>query len=743
MDEIDKNAATEKKPVKKSWKKTKRVFLILLALVVIGAGVYCYRDKPAKLVQTTDPDGADFKKGEIVDYHFLYDTVQDEALSPPEENGWRLILQALGPRALERQRLADTVPWEEFPTNEETKEWFNGEWTWLCEKFKLDPHERPAMLDRMDLWNYVGKYGLTGDEPEPDQDDPQWTDPQWTYYENGERLPARTDTVEALSVLTKKPWTAEDYPVAARWIEENADFFDVLAKAARSPKLGCWHYAPGAKEGGFISALFPDVQGIRSFARLLDARACYRVGSGDISGAIDDMETITLFGRSLLEPEIGSLVERLSGVADLGIAAGVPLFANPDVAPTTEELARVAAIRASFYQNNQMEQYAQRALRGERLMFGYGEYADYLAARRQGDDVWKLAFDADGSLMLNDPPFYVKAIAWLLFRAPPVNDAKSFQIFKELYNSTAEGDADAVFQEIEEKSPLLFALTSSPEKNHAYLLASLLIPPAAASNEAYFRTECVAKIGAITTALLAYRSEHGTLPPAFTVDENGKPLQSWRVLILPYLGNDAKALYDKLRLDEPWDSEHNSAFHAQAPDVFRCPSAENLKEGETIYSVLLGDEGFFDESGAGKDFIEATKLPDRDVWNQLLVVERAEPVCWMRPDQELKIADFTADGQTDVAKFFDSYRHSGGMNYSTPAGRVSFMSETVSAPVLEACLRGTPQPEEEEDENGFGLTPTVEETAVDDPALDEPADDETADKEPTAEETNASATEQP
>ena len=105
MNEIENNAATEKKPVKKSWKKTKRVFLILLALVVLCAGVYCYREKPAKLAQTTDPDGADFKKGEIVDYHFLYNAAQDEALSPPEENGWRLILQALGPRALNQKRL--------------------------------------------------------------------------------------------------------------------------------------------------------------------------------------------------------------------------------------------------------------------------------------------------------------------------------------------------------------------------------------------------------------------------------------------------------------------------------------------------------------------------------------------------------------------------------------------------------------------------------------------------------------
>ena len=119
-----------------------------MGVVVVCVGVYFYRDKPAKLVQTTDiTQEVDAKRGEIVDYHFAFNAAQEEELGPPEENGWRLILQALGPRALEQNIWANTIPWDEFPTNPETKSWFEDFWTPLCEKFNLDPRERPTLLD--------------------------------------------------------------------------------------------------------------------------------------------------------------------------------------------------------------------------------------------------------------------------------------------------------------------------------------------------------------------------------------------------------------------------------------------------------------------------------------------------------------------------------------------------------------------------------------------------------------------
>ncbi len=48
-----------------------------------------------------------------------------------------------------------------------------------------------------------------------------------------------------------------------------------------------------------------------------------------------------------------------------------------------------------------------------------------------------------------------------------------------------------------------------------------------------------------------YHDTNGSMPPAAVCDKTGKPLLSWRVLILPYVEQDE--LYKEFKLDEPWD----------------------------------------------------------------------------------------------------------------------------------------------------------------------------------------------
>jgi hypothetical protein len=53
----------------------------------------------------------------------------------------------------------------------------------------------------------------------------------------------------------------------------------------------------------------------------------------------------------------------------------------------------------------------------------------------------------------------------------------------------------------------------------------------------------------LALAMLQYAGEHGgRLPPAILYSTEGRPLHSWRVLILPYLDED---LYREFHLDEP------------------------------------------------------------------------------------------------------------------------------------------------------------------------------------------------
>jgi hypothetical protein len=70
----------------------------------------------------------------------------------------------------------------------------------------------------------------------------------------------------------------------------------------------------------------------------------------------------------------------------------------------------------------------------------------------------------------------------------------------------------------------------------------------------------------IVLAMLDYEQTRQRFP-ASSVDASGKPLLSWRVLILPYLEHGD--LYDQFKLNEPWDSPHNLALLDEMPAIFR------------------------------------------------------------------------------------------------------------------------------------------------------------------------------
>jgi uncharacterized protein DUF1559 len=105
---------------------------------------------------------------------------------------------------------------------------------------------------------------------------------------------------------------------------------------------------------------------------------------------------------------------------------------------------------------------------------------------------------------------------------------------------------------------------------------------------------------------------------------DGKPLLSWRVVILPHLGEEE--LYKQFKLDEPWDSAHNRKLIAKRPRVY-VPFRVTAREGETFYQVFKGKDTLF---APGK----LTRIP-ADVTdgtsNTGLVYEAGEPVIWTRP----------------------------------------------------------------------------------------------------------------
>ncbi len=76
----------------------------------------------------------------------------------------------------------------------------------------------------------------------------------------------------------------------------------------------------------------------------------------------------------------------------------------------------------------------------------------------------------------------------------------------------------------------------------------------------------------------SYQDEHGRLPPAVVYDNDGEPLYSWRVLILPNL--EQRELSQEFHLDEPWDSplqcNISARIASRPPDKLRTEPSVNI-----------------------------------------------------------------------------------------------------------------------------------------------------------------------
>jgi hypothetical protein len=139
-----------------------------------------------------------------------------------------------------------------------------------------------------------------------------------------------------------------------------------------------------------------------------------------------------------------------------------------------------------------------------------------------------------------------------------------------------------------------------------------------------------------------YAKQKGTFPAAYIADAAGKPLLSWRVAILPYLGQEE--LYKQFRLNEPWDSEHNRKLAARMPACFQSKVAG--KPDETNFLAVCGEKAVFPGGRAIRP-AEVTDGLDKTV----MVVTATKDVVWTKPE------DFAYDEKNPLAGLAIDYRN--------------------------------------------------------------------------------------
>lgn len=206
------------------------------------------------------------------------------------------------------------------------------------------------------------------------------------------------------------------------------------------------------------------------------------------------------------------------------------------------------------------------------------------------------------------------------------------------------------------------------------LLIALLLPAPRSAREAARRSQCVNNLKQIGIALHNYEQAYGALPPSYTVDAVGRPLHSWRTLILPYL--EQEPLYRTIDLAKPWDDPANAEARATVVPNYHCPSSSEFMTTTTTYLAIVARGGCF-PPGVSRRLSEITD----GTASTLMVIEAdAEyAVPWMAP-VDADEAAVLAIGPT--AKL----HHPGGVNAAFVDGSVRFLKATTRAVVRRALV---------------------------------------------------------
>jgi hypothetical protein len=206
--------------------------------------------------------------------------------------------------------------------------------------------------------------------------------------------------------------------------------------------------------------------------------------------------------------------------------------------------------------------------------------------------------------------------------------------------------------------------------------AAALRAPLAFSRAAAHRARSRQNLLTLGLAFLTY-ADRGTFPATTILSDDGRPLLSWRVHLLPRLGHEE--LYRQFHLDEPWDSDHNRSLIVEMPAVFARPGKQHRggagQPGRTPYLVPMGAGTALSarEETAYREFKDGTS-------DTILVVEadREHEVVWTKP------ADFEYNAQRPSAGLVDP--RLGGFSVLFVDGKVQFLKQDCALEALRALF---------------------------------------------------------
>jgi hypothetical protein len=213
-------------------------------------------------------------------------------------------------------------------------------------------------------------------------------------------------------------------------------------------------------------------------------------------------------------------------------------------------------------------------------------------------------------------------------------------------------------------------------------LMVVLMPFAIVARDANRRGKCQSNMRQIALALQIYHQANGCFPPAYIADTHGKPLHSWRLLILPFL--DEQYRYAKFSLSEPWDGPKNKLVLGGFGD-FVCPSEPNDEVSgaagatQASYVAVTGQK----TAWTGE---KTRKLTDfgKDASSTIMVIEVANSGIACAEPRDFSLETLNVSGSNSLpiplashrvghVEFFVIYDGGSGVNVAMADGSVHFL----------------------------------------------------------------------
>ncbi|EAQ80855.1 hypothetical protein [Blastopirellula marina] len=191
---------------------------------------------------------------------------------------------------------------------------------WPCE---LTPEEQAWVCNALQM-SQPSQHGMVHSGSDATLDAvTDWLNQQQAVNADAQDLTplTKTDALVAVGLAYWTPWTREQLPPLADWLDQQAPHFAKLHEINERPK----YFLPSPsflnnQSDAILNCLMQTIQAQREAARCLSVRAMLHVGENRPRKAWEDMKTLFVLSRCHSRP--GFLVELLVSAAVRGMACG-------------------------------------------------------------------------------------------------------------------------------------------------------------------------------------------------------------------------------------------------------------------------------------------------------------------------------------------------------------------------------------------------------------------------------------